>query len=204
MSQRRTMSPVDAPAVEGDVRRRILDAARKCYTDRGVLKTTVEDIAGCAQVHRVTVYSYFRNRNDILADVLLEEFRPVIANSTRIMSGPEPFADRMVESYVNAQRMIMESPLLAMLFDRENAAFSVRAGAASAVLAERTREGLTKFVADAMANGELRDDVPPEAIARWLMRVHDGLTMNPPHESETGAEGVLRRFVLPSILASAI
>ena len=63
------------PGDDDEARRRLLDAAEVCYERRGVSRTTVDDIAKEASVHRTTVYRYFGTRDDVLAFVLLRETR---------------------------------------------------------------------------------------------------------------------------------
>jgi AcrR family transcriptional regulator len=203
MARRPTRWGADAPATEADARDRILLAAQRCYQRHGVLRTTVDDIAREAHIHRTTVYSYFRNRDEVLAGVFAQDMRPIIATSERIMSGPGPFADRLVASFMQAYDGIRGSQFLSLLFDRENADFTVRAAFASELLHRRTHEALTRYVAAAMANGEVRDDVPAEALASWLMHVHTMLMTDTPQESEGGPAGVLRRFVVASIAPTA-
>lgn len=74
----------DRPPVDDDeARRRLLDAAEVCYERRGVSRTTVDDIAKEALVHRTTVYRYFGTRDDVLAFVLLRE----TAMSSTVLNG---------------------------------------------------------------------------------------------------------------------
>ncbi len=51
---------------EREVRRQhILEAARKLFEKQGVEETSMEQIAGAAEYTRRTLYSYFRNRDEI-------------------------------------------------------------------------------------------------------------------------------------------
>ena len=78
----------DQPPVDDDeARRRLLDAAEVCYERRGVSRTTVDDIAKEASVHRTTVYRYFGTRDDVLAFVLLRETADVIDSAERAAVG---------------------------------------------------------------------------------------------------------------------
>src|ERR1700716_1056455 len=57
----------DLPSDEQQARDRLLDAAEACYAERGVSRTKMTHIAQRAAVHRTTVYSYFPNRDAVLA-----------------------------------------------------------------------------------------------------------------------------------------
>jgi AcrR family transcriptional regulator len=199
--QQSTRWGIDAPASEAEARQRIIAAAERCYTRHGVERTTVEDVAREANIHRTTVYTYFRNRDEVFAGVALADSRPIIAASDRIMRGPGRFEDRLVDAFVESQRAIRASPFLSLLYSPENAAFTVRAATASHLLRERTRRALTEYVTEAVANGELRSDVGVDAIVSWLMRVHTMLTADPPSDEEGGPAATLRLFVVTSITA---
>ncbi|CAN5218735.1 hypothetical protein BH10PSE13_BH10PSE13_10800 [soil metagenome] len=51
-------------------RRRIIDAARKCFYEQGVADVSVEQIARVAAVGRATLYLHFPNKDAILLDLL--------------------------------------------------------------------------------------------------------------------------------------
>jgi len=193
---------VDAPATEEEARDRILRAAMRCYLRHGVRRTSVEDIAREALIHRTTVYAYFKSRDDILAGVVLFESRAFIAASDRIMAGPGLFTDRLVEAFLAARRAIGRSPFLSLLFDPENAAQAIGAAYASDLLQQRTLPTLTGYIVAAQEAGEVRGDVSATATARWLIRVQNMLLTDPPGE-DGDVEVFLRRFVVASVLPPA-
>jgi AcrR family transcriptional regulator len=51
----------------------ILDAARRVIVNRGIEHTTMEEIARAADYTRRTVYSYFRNRDEVLLKILVQD-----------------------------------------------------------------------------------------------------------------------------------
>jgi AcrR family transcriptional regulator len=194
---------VDAPTTEAEARERILEAAGRCYQHRGVIATTMDAIAREANIHRTTVYSYFRNRNAILEGVLLRELRPVAARTEQVMSDPGPFVDRMAETLAVAARAIEASPLLSLLYSKENVTYAHRTTSASEQLQSRTHRALTRHVTAAVATGELRDDIPAGAITSWLMEINDMLLGDADRRHEGDYTAVMRTFVAPSIVASA-
>jgi AcrR family transcriptional regulator len=187
-----------APTTEDEARERILLAAMRCYLRHGVPRTTVEDIAREAMIHRTTVYAYFKSRDEILAGVVLLEARGLVTTSDRIMSGAGRFEDRLVEAFLAARRAIAQSPFLSLLFDRDNSAQTFGATDASDLIQRRTLPALTGYIATAQESGELRDDVSALAMARWLLRVQYMLMTDPPEENDA-VEATLRTFVVASI-----
>ncbi len=53
----------------------ILTAARELFAERGIDEPTMDDIAAAAEYTRQTLYSYFKNRDEILLRVLCGDLR---------------------------------------------------------------------------------------------------------------------------------
>lgn len=74
LQSQRTKSPAKARRERETLERRdaILAAARDLFFEHGIYRTTVDDVAGRAQVAKGTVYLYFESKETILAHLLLE------------------------------------------------------------------------------------------------------------------------------------
>lgn len=53
-------------------RKNIIDAARQLFAEKGISKTTVDDIAILADCSKATIYVYYKNKNDIYYHIVLE------------------------------------------------------------------------------------------------------------------------------------
>ncbi|WP_156766944.1 TetR/AcrR family transcriptional regulator, partial [Mycobacterium sp. E796] len=51
---------------EFDRRDQILEAANECFTQLGIQRTSVQDVARKANVSRGTIYRYFEDRNVLI------------------------------------------------------------------------------------------------------------------------------------------
>jgi len=82
--------------VVSDFRRtQILEAARGVFARRGLHRTTVADIAGAARVAKGTVYLYFRSKDEILQQILVEELARLRDRTVPVIAGPGPVEDRL-------------------------------------------------------------------------------------------------------------
>src|ERR1700712_5288370 len=194
----------DRPPVDDDeARRRLLDAAEVCYERRGVSRTTVDDIAKEASVHRTTVYRYFGTRDDVLAFVLLRETADVIDSAERALSGNGSFGDRLLDALDGGIGAVEGSRWLSVLFSPESLTMTVSV-AASGAFRDRIRDVLRPHVEAAKAGGELREQLDPDAVADWLVRVAQMLLMEHlttrPDETRPDRRALLRDFVIPGIL----
>ena len=70
MSTERVTAELDGQD-EFDARDQILEAANECFTQLGIQRTSVQDVARMANVSRGTVYRYFEDRN-VLIDAAIE------------------------------------------------------------------------------------------------------------------------------------
>jgi AcrR family transcriptional regulator len=70
MSTEQATAELDS-AEEFDRRDQILGAANECFTQLGIARTSVQDVARTANVSRGTVYRYFEDRN-VLIEAAIE------------------------------------------------------------------------------------------------------------------------------------
>lgn len=66
-------------------RQSLVDAARKLFGQVGVKKTTMNDIAAESQKGRRTLYTYFKNKNELLDAVIEEELQFVISSLEAVL-----------------------------------------------------------------------------------------------------------------------
>ena len=92
---------------------------------------------------------------------------------------------------------------LSVLFSPESLTMTVSV-AASGAFRDRIRDVLRPHVEAAKASGELREQLDPDAVADWLVRVAQMLLMEHlttrPDETRPDRRALLHDFVIPGIL----
>ncbi|MDR0606348.1 MAG: TetR/AcrR family transcriptional regulator [Bacteroidales bacterium] len=63
----------------------LINAARKLFGQIGITNTTINDVALESQKGRRTVYTYFKNKNELLDAVIKEEMQFVISSLEQVM-----------------------------------------------------------------------------------------------------------------------
>jgi AcrR family transcriptional regulator len=82
-------------------RSQILAAARDCFVGQGVADTTVDDIAKAAHVAKGTVYLYYRSKDEILRQLLVEDLAELRDGTVPDISRPGAVDERL-RRYVSA------------------------------------------------------------------------------------------------------
>jgi AcrR family transcriptional regulator len=81
---------------------RILEAASRCFSERGFQSTTIGDIAGAAGVSRPVVYKYFGDKDGLIDSVLRTTFKDWEDLNEALISPPPPSHHRHGGESVNA------------------------------------------------------------------------------------------------------
>ncbi len=142
----------------------VLNAAQALLGERGYDAFTVEAVVARSGVAKTTIYRHWRNRTELLHDVL-SSAKPARAVKTtgdlerdlnNVLQGVAAATDRDVylRSMPSLVAAAQHDPELRELHDR---------------LAEERSEGLEKLLLAAQSRGELRDDCDIELITHTLI-----------------------------------
>ncbi|MFN8026095.1 MAG: TetR/AcrR family transcriptional regulator [Acidimicrobiia bacterium] len=187
-----------------DVRNRLIDAAEASYLQRGVSRTTVEDVASIAGVHRTTVYRYFQSKDDLLTSVILRGSREMLLQARKDLEGSGTFGDRIVAAVDGAIESVTQSRWFEVMFTADSLGMTVAGTAADEILTGMA-DLLTPFIEDARRRGEVRADLEPREAVEWLNRIARMMLLELAAHTPDALQGaerrdVLRRFVLPAVL----
>jgi TetR/AcrR family transcriptional regulator len=174
-----TSSPQPAPLPAIDraerTRRRILEAAGRCFADLGFAKTTVEEIARAAGVSKALVYVHFHGKEELLEAVFeatLEEWGAFTwAQVERHDGGSVASAiEAMHRASIEYAR---DHPLLRSIFYREVAiAVAPHLRPLGRRAQESWRERLVALLERGMQSGELRSDLDAARVADVVRLLH--------------------------------
>jgi AcrR family transcriptional regulator len=146
------------------LRASVVEAALRLFLERGHLAVRVEDIVDAVGISRATFYKYFSERDEILAELfarLLSEQPPEVADGG---SATERIRQLMVAT---AARMVEQEDLARFVYSvplRHDALLPGRSGQPQVMRAVHT------LVAEGVAAGELRDDVPVDVLSQHIAR----------------------------------
>ena len=167
--------PRDADSVE--TRARLLAAARKCFGENGFERTTNAQIAEVAGITSAAIYHYFPSKIDLYAAVFEEVQEFIYAE---IEKGIEPHAtlvDRFSAALDVSVRINRDDPSIAGFV--VDVAYEVQHHPELFSFVEPQRQRSANLVkrlcADAFTKGEVRSDIPQEALEDLLSVLLSGL-----------------------------
>jgi AcrR family transcriptional regulator len=160
----------------------------------------MSDIARAARVHRSTLYYYFPNKNAVLVASFVRGLLDVLKSTEPCWATEKPFLERLVEASLVGNEAARKSPTLRLFIDSEEAGHTYRAVEASSLWQQTLVDTLGQRLTEAAAAGEIRDDVPATKVARWIARINFSLMTEPGNSTDGGDEGVLRTFLVASLL----
>ena len=184
------------------VRERLLDAAEGCLEQFGPQKTSMEDVARAASMSRATVYRYFENRDALLLGVASRQATSLAAEAINYLARFNTISDWLVEGLLFTLREIPNRPVFASLVTSLDSRASGSLFLGSTGLVEIGINVLRPMFANAKEQGLLRDDVDPEMLVEWLLRVL-WTYLNAPSQVATDEEGMRKLFrmmLIPAVL----
>src|SRR6266481_2160667 len=141
----------------------IRDAANRLFIERGVDRTTVDAICAAAGVSKGTFYLYFRRREDLLLEYGLQRLRR-IREMLPALIGRKTFREALnaiLDEVVHGKgwgREVTGRALLEMGSSWEGLAV------------EGPHKLIEPLIELAQARGEVRRDIPSDALAHFVLR----------------------------------
>jgi AcrR family transcriptional regulator len=184
------------------VRERLLDSAEGCLEQFGPQKTSMEDVARAAGMSRATVYRYFENRDALLLGVASRQASALASEAISYLSRFNTISDWLVEGLLFTLREMPNRPVFASLVTSLDSRASGSLLLGSTGLVQIGVNVLQPMFANAKEQGLLRDDIDPEMLIEWLLRML-WTYLNAPSQVATDEEGMRKLFrmmLIPAVL----
>jgi AcrR family transcriptional regulator len=172
-------------------RRRIQDAARPVFVERGFARASIEQIAKQAQLSVGAIYLYFQSKEDLYASILETSLVDLDTQLAEVRRGDA--RERLAAAWSRLSAWVDAEPEMARALAmtsqpglKAQLTEDVIAGIAAAI--SRLREHLGASVADGIHAGAFRS-VSPAAVADLLWTSFIG---------SLAADGVSGNFALPA------
>jgi AcrR family transcriptional regulator len=163
------------------VREATLDAAGAIIVEDGLHALTMSRLAQAAGIGRATLYKYFPDVEAVLGDWHERHIRGHLQALAEAAAQPAPPLDRLhgvLEAYAGATRRQHGGELVALLHQAEHVARAQ----------QHLQQMLGELIGEAVAAGEVRDDISPAELATFCLHA---LTA----AAAVGSDGALGRLV---------
>jgi AcrR family transcriptional regulator len=193
----RTVSQAKArgPYAKTPARRaEIVRAARDSFAENGYTKASLRDIAERAGITHAGLLHHFRNKNELLAEVLAERDSEEWHHGASQVDS----ADRLAPYLGELIRHHQKAPELMRLWIELAAAASRSDHPAHGYFVERYERGRAQFtegLRDGAARGRLREDLSPESAAILFHAVLNGLQLQWVLDQDLDIVGPVTDFV---------
>jgi TetR/AcrR family fatty acid metabolism transcriptional regulator len=144
--------------IEPEKRRAILHAAVHVFADKGYHGCRIADVARAAHVAYGLVYHYFRNKDELLENVLAEQWTIFTNALTAIGAGPGSAADKIAGIFGFVFDVYKTAPSAIRVLLLTRTPQGLRAGST-----RETFERAVGLVADIVRQGQSRGELQPEA-----------------------------------------
>jgi AcrR family transcriptional regulator len=172
----------------------ILDAALQQFRERGITRTTADDIARQAGVNRTTLYRRFGSKDGFVRAAILLEVSRTMAEIKSRADAVDGYPARLTEGFVVAVRVLRSHPLLrrALTIDRSDSLEQLTI--ASAGILELATDFVLEMVAEAKAGYGVPPSASDPATAALLVRLLHSLVLIPDAPPRLRTTTELRQF----------
>jgi AcrR family transcriptional regulator len=164
---------------EEATRRRILQAARQVFVEKGFHRATIDDVVIASGLSVGAIYSYFPNKDELIRASILaanrDESDAVLADTRAAGSVMDRF-DRAIRGW---WRFTIEAPG-APAFLAEAWGEASRRPLVRDLMAVRLERGITMtliMLRECVEHGELPADIDVDALARTIGALTDGMVL---------------------------
>ena len=162
-----------------DAREALLDAALDIVAATGLAKLSLGDVAGRAGLSRQTLYRYFRDRDDLVAAVVLREEMAFVAALVEAGAGHPGIREALEAGITAFLEVARNHPLLDRLIATEPEALLPYLTTSRAPVVVALRPAITDMVASRLGNLPVaRVHAFSDGMARLLV----SYAVNPPEQ----------------------
>ncbi len=162
-------------------KREILRRATEVFESQGVARTSMEDIASAVGIKREGIYYYFKNRGDILLEIILPQSNSLSMNLQRILDSNMDSAKKLraaIQSHLDAFNPAYLEMSVAL---REDHMISNDVKLRELKRTWDTYNGLwTRLIAEGQSAGVFKSGMDPKLVAfgllgmcNWVSRWYD-------------------------------
>ncbi|GAB2632681.1 TetR/AcrR family transcriptional regulator [Prescottella soli] len=152
-------------------RGRLLDAARLLFAERGVVGTTVEEIADQAGVSRATFFNYFHTKDELLGALHTSNMASLAATIDNLLAQDLTTEERILGLFADFVQATEDLPgfLRAVTGELER---DLATPEISVERTDRFNDEILRILEPGLERGEVRADYPPLFLAQMVAAIY--------------------------------
>ena len=167
-------APAHSPSPQ-NTRRRILDAACRCFERHSIRHTSMEEVAREAGMSRQTIYRYFLAKEELVAAVSVQKAEAVTELVRERIRGESDSRGRIVGAIVACVERLVTDRQMREMIEGEYKQLMQRAERPDVVAT--VHERWMPILEPAIADGTVRADVDLDLMISWLTDIEMLLAM---------------------------
>jgi AcrR family transcriptional regulator len=158
--------------VERGSRQRIISAGEKLFARRRFHEITMDDVCDEAGVGKGTIYRHFKDKDDLLAEIILSGLTELRSRLDERVSQDLPFEERLGRALDEMIDFFSRRRQLFCLLHAEEPRLGFERGERRSHWAKLRTEiiqALVEIIQDGIKSSHIRSDVSPEMVAEHLL-----------------------------------
>ncbi len=178
----------------GRVRDAVLDAAEAVFTERGLRRGTLAEVARRAGIGRATLYRYFDGKDAVTTDLVLREAGELFSVLDAELADEEDPWVMLERGLITALRYLRQHPLLRRVLDEEPESVLPLLTVRAAPLLEAAVAFASPYIERAVKDERL-PSMEPRVAAEWAARILLSLLLTPSVTTDLENPEELKAFV---------
>ena len=153
-------------------REQIMQAAEKLFTGRRLHEITLDDIVREAHIGKGTIYTYFKDKDDLFFQVATAGFEEVCDLLRRRVAGDAPFREQLFQACGAISTFFSRRRQLFRMIQTEDARMPLCRSGLRQRWQERRQhlvESLGRILRKGQLEGLVRDDLTDQTLATFLL-----------------------------------
>ncbi len=179
-------------------RDKILSAAKRCYAEKGIASTTIDDIATEAKISRRTVFRYFEKKHLITQAIVDDQAEVFFVQMQKELSKTgDDFKTLLKNTILYSIKLGPEAPGHQLLLGAKNASDTEQYYFSSKQIYKCWKSILKEPFNLAQRNGEISNDITYDELIPFIGRIIFSYIQMPTDQKTL--EKILDKFVLKNL-----
>jgi len=186
---------LDTPMGVDAQRKRIIQAALSEFSEHGIKKTRMEDIAKRADIGRATLFRAFSNKNLLVTTVVHSECIKAIRQIEQDVQRYGSLREQAIEGFIQVVLTSSKHPLFKKLSETEPDVLLPLLTFDGGQLFQSAKKRVSHYVRMVQEEGTLTRRVEADDIAELCLRLAQSFVLTPAGSYRNRSEKQLRAFV---------